>query len=157
MDFINYIQTGKFKRINVIGCPGAGKSTIAKIISERTGYPLFDLDNFLYNSGCKRKSHIETLNEIDRILNNDNFVIDGTYTSSFSHRLPKLDLVIFVDKPTITCIYQFIKRLLIEPKLKCGERLTIKTVKLLFSFNFMKKKELKRLTEENNIRFYCLN
>lgn len=157
MDFVKYIETGKFKKINVVGCPGSGKSTIAKIIAEKTGYPLFDLDDFLYKKGCKRKSHIETLGEIDKIMLNDCFIIDGTYTSSFDYRLQKLDLVILIDKPTIICIYQFLKRLLFVKNLKCGERLTKKTFKLLFIFNWKNRKELKRLTIEKNIRFLSLN
>jgi adenylate kinase family enzyme len=157
MDFLKYIQKGNFKRINVVGCPGSGKSTTAKFIADKTGYPLFDLDDFLYKKGCKRKSHIETLIEIDKILVNYCFVIDCTYTSSFEYRLRKLDLVILIDKPTIICIYQFLKRIMFVQNLKCGEKLTKKTSKLLFTFNWKNKKELKRLTIEKNISFLRLN
>jgi adenylate kinase family enzyme len=157
MTFLDYIETGEFKKINVVGCPGAGKSTVAKLISTKTGYPLFDLDNYLYNSGCKRKSHSETLSEIDKIATNECFVIDGTYTSSFEHRLTRLDLVVFIDKSSVICIYQFFKRLIIGQNLKCGERLTMKTFKLLFSFNLKYRKELKRLAEKHQVHFYILN
>lgn len=157
MNLTDYIVAGKFKRINVVGCPGAGKSTVAKLISVKTGYPLFDLDYYLYNKGCKRKNHFQTLFEIDKIVNNEFFVIDGTYTSSYEHRLARLDLVVFVDKSTVTCIYQFFKRLIINQNLKCGEKLTMKTFKLLFTFNLKYRKELKRLAEENKVQFYILN
>lgn len=157
MELIDYIRTGKFKRINVIGCPGSGKSTVAKLISNNTGYPLFDLDTVFYNCGCKRKSHANTLSEIDKIITNECFVIDGTYTSSFEHRLTRLDLVVFIDKPTVICIYQFFKRLFTKSNLKCGEKLTRKTFRLLFSFNMTYKKKIKILTEDRKIEFYFLN
>ena len=32
------------RRVNIIGCPGAGKSTFARKLSEKTGLELFYLD-----------------------------------------------------------------------------------------------------------------
>lgn len=157
MKIIHYIETGKFKRINVVGCPGAGKSSVARMISAKTGYPLFDLDNYFYDSNCKRKNESETLFEIDKIISNEYFVIDGTYISSFEHRLTRLDLVVFVDRSAVTCIYRFFKRRIIGQNLKCGERLTIKTFKLLFSFNIKNRKELRRLTKQRKVRYYILD
>lgn len=153
MNIFETIQAGNFKRINVVGSPGAGKSTVAKSIAERTGFKLYDLDNYLYEEGCKRRNPIDTITQIDMILLNESFVIDGTYTTTFEHRLNKLDLVVLVDKPTFICIYHFMKRVLLNKKLKCGERITLKTLTLLFTFRTEQKLKLEKLTIDRNITF----
>lgn len=38
------------KRILVIGCPGAGKSTFARALRDRTGLPLWYLDRIWHRS-----------------------------------------------------------------------------------------------------------
>jgi adenylate kinase family enzyme len=153
MDIVETIRIGNFNRINVVGSPGAGKSTVAKSIADKTGFKLYDLDNYLYENGCKRINESDTLSQINKILLNECFVIDGTYTTTFEHRLHKLDLVVLVDKPTIICIYHFLKRFLLNKNLKCGERITLKTLKLLFTFRIKQKGKLEKLTKDRNITF----
>ena len=38
------------RKILVIGCPGAGKSTFARKLRDKTGLPLYYLDMLLHNS-----------------------------------------------------------------------------------------------------------
>jgi adenylate kinase family enzyme len=142
------LNLSKYKRINVIGSPGAGKSTIALIISKKLCIPVFDLDCYLYHDKCIRKNKIETIASIDSILDRDSFIIDGTYTTSFEHRLNKIDLIVLVENPSYKCFYNFFKRLIFSKKLKCGERLTIKTFFLLLTFNLKQKEVLLNLVNK---------
>lgn len=153
MNILETIKLGGFKRINVVGSPGAGKSTIAQKIANITGFELYDLDNYFYEDGCKRRNVNDTLRQIDRILLKDCFVMDGTYTSSFKYRLPKVDLVVLVDKPTASCFYHFFKRALLNKNLKCGERITLKTLLLLLTFRFYQKNKIEILARDENITF----
>lgn len=137
------INLSEYRRINVIGSPGAGKSTRALKLSMKLGIPVFDLDNYLYHDKCIRKNEAETLNSIDIITRNECYIIDGTYTKSFEYRLSKIDLVVLVETSTHKCFYNFFKRLLFKPQLKCGERITLKTFILLITFNFLKKTVIK--------------
>jgi adenylate kinase family enzyme len=139
------LDLSKYKRINVIGSPGAGKSTIALSISKKLCIPVFDLDCYLYHDKCIRKNRLETIEAIDSILERDTFIIDGTYTTSFEHRLKKVDLIVLVENPSYRCFYNFVKRLLLSKNLKCGEKLTIKTFVLLLTFNLRQKDELLNL------------
>jgi adenylate kinase family enzyme len=139
------LDLSKYKRINVIGSPGAGKSTIALSISKKLCIPVFDLDCYLYHDKCVRKNKLETIASIDSILDRDSFIIDGTYTTSFEHRLNKVDLIVLVENPSYRCFYNFFKRLFFSKKLKCGERLTIKTFVLLLTFNLKQKDVLLNL------------
>jgi adenylate kinase family enzyme len=144
----------EFKRINVCGSPGAGKSTLAKKISELTGCPYYDLDDYLYKDKCQRKSKEETRLAINELTSKKSFVIDGTYFTTFEERLNNLDAVILIDSLTILTVYNFFKRLLVNPNLKCGERITFKTFNLLFTFNFITRKKIIQAAKFKGVKIF---
>jgi len=146
-----------FSKINVIGSPGSGKSTLAKKIGELLGISVYDLDFFFYDKKCKRLDKSTSENVIKDILKKKSFIIDGTYTTTFSKRLKSLDLVVLVDRCTVLNIYSFIKRLLTTSKLKCGERLTFKTASLILKFNFNKKQFLINASLKKNVKLAVYN
>ncbi|OIQ65254.1 topology modulation protein [mine drainage metagenome] len=152
-DLIRKIKAGKYSKINVVGSPGSGKSSLSYFIHQKLGYDVFDLDDFLYHGEikCKRKSEQDTIDEIDKILRGDKFIIDGTYTSSLSNRLKKVDLIILIDTPQIIAIFRFFKRLFVSKKLKCGERLTRKTFILILTFGRKKKNRIKQLAFDHGV------
>lgn len=153
----NYDAIREFKRINVCGSPGAGKSTLAKKISELTGCTHYDLDDYLYKDKCKRKSKEETRLVINKLTSNKSFVIDGTYFTTFEERLDNLDAVILIDSLTLPTVYNFFKRLLINQNLKCGERITFKTFNLLFTFNFTTRKKIVEATKIKGTKIFVYN
>jgi len=164
---LEFGHISKFKRINICGCPGAGKSTLAKKIAASTGYSFYDLDDYLYNVGCKRKSIEESSKAVEALISNDSFIIDGTYFTSFAQRMKYVDLVILVESGTISSLFNFFKRLMVKKHLKCGERITLKTFKLLLTFNsttrskIIKVARLKGVTilayNKSKDTFSCLN
>lgn len=93
-DLINLIKSKNYSRINIIGSPGAGKSTLAKIMSESFGYKLIDLDLLLYTNMGKRKSYEEDIKSIQSMALDNNIIIDGTYTSSLAFRVNVVDLFV---------------------------------------------------------------
>lgn len=131
-----------FKRINIVGSPGSGKSTLAERIGDILNITVYDLDIYLYDKNCKRLNSLSSLNAISTILLKDSFIIDGTYTTTFQNRLKFLDLVILTDRYMILNIFTFILRLFTKKNLKCGERLTLKTLVLLFKFNYKSKHKI---------------
>lgn len=48
----------KYTNIALIGMPGCGKTTLAKILSEKTGRPIFDLDNLILQKTKKTPEEI---------------------------------------------------------------------------------------------------
>ncbi len=92
------------KRVAVIGCPGSGKSTFARALQERTGLPLFHLDNIWWKSD---RTHI-TREEFDaalrEILSKDAWIVDGNYSRTVEMRIKACETVIFLDYDEQTCM-----------------------------------------------------
>ncbi len=132
---INTKSLHQYKRINVVGSPGSGKSTLSNRLSKLLNIEMFDLDDYFYDNNCKRLNLNSTSLAINELLSNDYCIIDGTYTTTFQDRLNKLDLVILTNRNTILNIITFTIRFFTKKNLKCGERFTLKTSILLFKFN----------------------
>lgn len=92
------------KRVAVIGCPGSGKSTFARALHEKTGLPLFHLDNIWWKPD---RTHIarETFDAALReILARDKWIVDGNYSRTVEMRIAACDTVIFLDYDEQTCL-----------------------------------------------------
>ena len=92
------------KRILVIGCPGCGKSTFAKKLSQLTGLPLFYLDLLYHRTDRTTLSRELFDRELEAILQKDSWIIDGNYSRTLPVRLERCDTVFFFDLPTQLCI-----------------------------------------------------
>ena len=133
-EIVKMINEKNLKTINVCGSPGSGKSTLSIKLSKILNYKLIDLDDFLYNENCNRKSIEEDKFELGQVLTEQNIIIDGTYSSTLECRIDKVDLFIFTKRNILLSLYRFIKRLLTAKYLKCGERLTWKTLTLILNY-----------------------
>ncbi len=99
------------KKIMIIGCPGAGKSTFAKALQAKIGLPLFHLDMLFWN---KDKTHVtrEVFDErLEYILKQDNWIIDGNYGRTLETRLKACDTVFLLDFPVDMCLDGVNKRI----------------------------------------------
>ncbi len=133
-EIVKLVKENNLKTINVCGSPGSGKSTLSIKLSQLLNFRLIDLDDFLYNENCNRKSKDQDILELRKILTEENIVIDGTYSSTLKYRIGKVDLFIFTKRNILRSLYRFIKRLFTANKIKCGERLTLKTLTLILNY-----------------------
>ena len=92
------------QKVLVIGCSGAGKSTFARALQEKTGLPLYYLDMLWHTPD---RGHI-TREAFDRTLGEwlarPAWIIDGNYNRTLPMRLAKCDAVFFLDYPTAVCL-----------------------------------------------------
>lgn len=98
------------QRIAVIGCPGAGKSTLATLIARDTGLPLIHLDAEHWRPGWIEPERDEWLGRATAFADRPDWVIDGMYNSSLLQRLRRATLVVYVDLPTGVCLWGAVKR-----------------------------------------------
>jgi adenylate kinase family enzyme len=153
-EIVKLIKENNLKTINVCGSPGSGKSTLSTKLSQLMCYKVIDLDDFLYNEKCKRKSKDQDILELRRILSEENIVIDGTYSSTLEYRIDKIDLFIFTKRNVLLSLYRFIKRLCTAKKIKCGERLTLKTLTLILNYKKVEADIFKILIPTNKLAIY---
>ena len=99
------------KKIIVIGCPGAGKTTFARALGCKLGRAPIHLDAIWHKPD---KTHI-TREEFDArlgdILALDTWIIDGNYSRTIETRMAACDTVFLFDLPVEVCLEGAISRL----------------------------------------------
>lgn len=92
------------KKVIVIGCPGAGKSTFARRLRDATGLPLHYLDMLYHKPDKTTLSREEFDRRLDEIMAGDSWIIDGNYRRTMERRLERCETAIFLDFPTEVCL-----------------------------------------------------
>ena len=92
------------KKVIVIGCPGAGKSTFARKLSAKTGLPLYYLDMIWHLPDRTTLSRDEFATRLEMITSREKWIIDGNYLHTIPFRLQNCDTVFFFDLPTDVCL-----------------------------------------------------
>ena len=90
------------KKVLIIGNTGAGKTTFAKALSEKTGLPLIHLDKIFWYGNWEHISPEEFDEKLSEILSRDEWIIDGNYNRTLERRLEFADTVFFFELPTVT-------------------------------------------------------
>lgn len=88
------------KRVLVIGCPGAGKSTFASRLRDVTGLSLYYLDMMWHKPDRTTVTREQFDARLQSILKRDAWIIDGNYARTLPQRLEYCDTVFFLDFPT---------------------------------------------------------
>ncbi len=99
------------KRVSIIGCPGAGKTTFSRKLAICTGIPLTHLDRIYHDQSHAYQTDTDSWRS--RVLSEtkkEQWIMDGNYKSTFDIRLPESDTIIFLDYPTYISIWRAIKR-----------------------------------------------
>ncbi len=92
------------KKVIVIGSPGAGKSTFSRKLQNITGLPLFYLDMIFHRPDKTTCSAEEFDEKLNRILEQDRWIIDGNYARTLPVRLAQCDTVFWLDYPLEVCL-----------------------------------------------------
>lgn len=98
------------KRIVVTGCPGSGKSVFALKLHEKTGLPLYHLDNVWWKPDRTHVTRGEFDAALAEILQADEWIIDGSYSRTFEPRFAACDTVILLDYDTDVCLQGITER-----------------------------------------------
>ena len=92
-------------RVMVIGCGGAGKSTLARKLGEKTGRPVVHLDQIWWAPG--NWQHLEKPEFDERLLaelEKPRWIVDGNFNRTIELRLERCDTVIYLDYPRLVCL-----------------------------------------------------
>ncbi len=97
-------------RIILLGCAGAGKSTLARAIGARTGRRVNILDD-IWQPGWTDAETPAFRESLHTLHADDSWVSDGNFAAvSFDIRLPRADLIVWLDRPRWRCAWRVATR-----------------------------------------------
>jgi adenylate kinase family enzyme len=98
------------RRIVVLGCAGAGKTTLARRLGERSGIPVVCLDAiWLPDWGPGDVERFRAL--MVEAHAGDAWISDGNFAlATFDIRLPRADLIVWLDRPRLHAAWRAIRR-----------------------------------------------
>ena len=101
------------EKVMIIGCGGAGKSTLARALGEKTGLPVVHLDQIWWAPG--NWQHLEK-EEFDALLLEElkkpRWILDGNFNRTIEMRLKECDTVIYLDFSRMACLFSWLKRVI---------------------------------------------
>lgn len=92
------------QKILVIGCPGAGKSTFARSLRDRTGLPLVYLDCLWHRPDGSHVTQEAFDGALQAQLARPQWIIDGNYLRTMEPRMAACDTIFFLDFPLEVCL-----------------------------------------------------
>lgn len=143
------------ERILIIGCGGAGKSTLARQLGEKLDIPVVHLDKIFWKPGWVERSDEEFDVLLERELEKPKWIMDGNFNRTMPKRLEKCDAVIYLDFSRFACLRGVAKRVLttygkVRPDMGegCPERFDFDFLKWIWNFNKNKRESYYRLLNE---------
>lgn len=137
------------KRIMVMSVSaGAGKSTLAKQIGDVLGIDSYHLDRYFWKPGWVQATEEDFEEKQRQIVEQDSWVIDGNYSSTYDIRRARADTIIYIELPLSTCLFRVFKRWWkhrgkVREDLGCKERLEFEFLKFIVTTYHRRKKRMR--------------
>jgi adenylate kinase family enzyme len=99
------------QRVNVIGAPGAGKSTLGAALAERLQAPLIELDALFWRQDWQPAPREEFRTKVAAALAADRWIVCGNYNNSARDIIwPRVDTVVWLDYSLPLTFYRLLQR-----------------------------------------------
>ncbi len=143
------------ERIMIIGCGGAGKSTLARQLGEKLNIPVVHLDKIWWQNGWQHISEEVFDEKLLEEVKKDRWILDGNYNRTMPLRLPHCDTIIYLDFSRWACLLGVAKRVIttygtVRPDMGegCPERFDLDFLKWVWNFNREHREKNYRLLNE---------
>jgi len=133
----------------ILGCCGAGKSTLARKLATITNLPLYHLDQYYWKENWTETPKAEWEPIVEELANKESWIIDGNYGGTFKPRMDRADTIIFLKYSTIQCLYRVTKRIIkyhgkVRPDMPegCRERFDLEFFHYVATYNLIRGKSI---------------
>ena len=103
-------MTTCMRKVCIIGCGGAGKSTLAVKLGPLLDLPVIHLDAAHWKPNWEKPSSEEWRRRHAELLSRDAWILDGNYGGTMGERIAASDTVILLAPSRFTCLFQVFKR-----------------------------------------------
>jgi adenylate kinase family enzyme len=98
------------QRIMIVGQPGSGKSTVARLIGEGTGLPVFHMDHIHWQAGWVERPLPEKIKLAHEVEARDRWIFEGGLSSTYENRIARAEMLIWLDLPLGLRFWRVVKR-----------------------------------------------
>ncbi|MEC9209697.1 MAG: AAA family ATPase [Bacteroidota bacterium] len=151
------------KKVLVLGCCGAGKSTFSKKLHSILKLELIHLDKYYHKPNWEEPEKTEWEKTVNSLVEKPSWIMDGNFSETMDIRIKNADTIIYLDYPTLKCFWRVLLRLFkhngrvrSDMATGCKEQLDLEFLYFVLTFNSKNRKEtLKRLgSAKENKRVY---
>lgn len=129
------------KKVLVIGCGGAGKSSLSRRLGEVLDLPVVHLDAHYWKPDWRETPAEEWERKVAELAGRDEWVMDGNYGGTMDIRLARAEIVVFLDMPRSLCLWRVVARRLRHARRSrpdmapgCPERLEWQFLKYVWNY-----------------------
>jgi len=131
----------------IIGCCGAGKSTLSKKLHDKLQLELFHLDRYYWKPNWVETPKSEWEPIVRDLAAKESWIIDGNYGSTLDIRIARADTIIYMDYATPICLYRVISRAIThygksrsDMTEGCPERIDFNFLHYVATYNMLRRK-----------------
>ena len=142
------------EKIVIIGCGGAGKSTLARALGDKLDLPVVHLDKLFWRPGWVHIPREEFDALLEQELAKDTWIIDGDFERTVPRRLQFADTVIYLDFSRFACLTGVLHRVIstygkVRPDMGegCPERFDWEFIQWIWNYRKNKRPRIYRLLE----------
>jgi len=142
------------KRVLILGCCGAGKTTFAQKLGELRNLPQISLDQYYFSENWTESPKNEWESIIKELVKKEKWIMDGNYSGTLPIRFQRATDVIYLDYSTISCLGRVLKRTFkhygkVRPHMAsgCRERFSFEFIHYVATFNYVKRDRLLSMLE----------
>ncbi|WP_257348498.1 DNA topology modulation protein [Pseudalkalibacillus decolorationis] len=137
------------RKIAIIGCGGAGKSTFSRQLGKVLELEVFHLDKINWKPGWVETPREELRVIQEQLVKKESWIFDGNYGTTMDVRLNSADTIIFLDMSRLTCMYRIVKRRWMYHKKErpdigegCEEKLDLEFIRWVWNFRKNRRPQL---------------
>ncbi len=103
-------QYRQFKRFNVVGTSGSGKTTFSEKLAKILAIPYIQMDAIFWGPNWSEPNDDEFFPKVQCALNQEAWVLDGNYTRTIPIKWANIDCVICLDYSLFRTVRQVVGR-----------------------------------------------